>query len=395
MIPTPLATLPARPAALLAGGLLALLLAALAEPARALPQSTPARAAIVLDMSSGAVLLEKDADTPLPPASMSKLMTLDVVFEALRSGRLSLDDEFRISAKASDMGGSKMFIREGERVSVADLLRGVVVQSGNDAAVALAEALSGTEATFATLLNQRAAALGLENSRFANATGWPHPDQRMSVRDLATIAERIIREFPDHYTYFREESFTWDGIEQRNRNPLLGLGLGVDGLKTGHTQAAGYGLVASAEREGRRVIVVVTGLETAAQRKQEAERLIDWAFRAFETRRLYAAGETLVEVPVWIGGAPTVPVAPARDVVVSLPFGVPNPPEVSAAFSAPVPAPVAEGAVLGHLTLEVEGMPTVRVPLQAQAAVSRGGFVARIKAATELILARLLPAASG
>ena len=373
----------------------ALLVAAPPDGAQALPQSTPAEAAIVLDMSSGAVLLEKNPDKPLPPASMSKLMTLDVVFEALKSGRLSLDDEFRISRKASDMGGSKMFIREGERVSVENLIRGVVVQSGNDAAVALAEALSGTEETFATLLNQRAEALGLDDSHFSNATGWPHPEQRMSVRDLAAIAERIIREFPDYYTYFREESFTWDGIEQDNRNPLLGLDLGVDGLKTGHTQAAGYGLVASAERAGRRVIVVVTGLETAAQRKQEAERLIDWAFRAFETRRLYAAGETLVEVPVWIGARPSVAVAPARDVIVTLPFGAPREPEVRARFRAPVPAPVAEGAVLGHLTLEVEGMAKVSVPLEAREAVARGGFVSRVKAAAELILDRLLPAASG
>ena len=385
--------LPARPRALAA--LAVLWLAALAGPAAALPQSTPAEAAIVLDMTSGAVLLEKNSDEPLPPASMSKLMTLDVVFEALKSGRLSLEDEFRVSAKASDMGGSKMFIREGERVSVEDLVRGVVVQSGNDAAVALAEALSGTEETFATLLNTRAEALGLDDSSFANATGWPHPDHRMSVRDLATLAERIITEFPEYYTYFQERSFTWDGIEQDNRNPLLELGLGVDGLKTGHTQAAGYGLVASARREDRRVIVVVTGLDSAAQRKQEAERLIDWAFRAFETRRLYEGGKALVEVPVWIGQSGSVAAAPARDVVVTLPFGTGTGPKLSARYRAPVPAPVEKGAELGRLTIEVEGMAPVEVPLLATGAVARGGFLARIEAATEIILDRLLPATAG
>jgi len=218
-------------------------------------QTTPARAAIVVDLTSGAVLLEKEADTPLPPASMSKLMTLDVVFEALESGRLSLDDTFRVSAYAASMGGSKMFIRDGETVSVADLLRGVIVQSGNDAAVALAEAISGTEAAFATLMNQRAEAMGLTHSNFSNATGWPDPQHMMSPRDLARLAERIITHYPDHYRIFSEESFTWDGITQRNRNPLLGVTEGADGLKTGHTEEAGYGLVASAIRDGRRIEV--------------------------------------------------------------------------------------------------------------------------------------------
>jgi len=372
-----------------AGALLALLLSAGA--ARALPQSTPAEAAIVIDMRSGAVLLEKNADTPLPPASMSKLMTLDVVFEALESGRLSLDDEFRISAKASSLGGSKMFIREGELVRVEDLIRGVVVQSGNDAAVALAEALSGTEETFAGLLNQRAEALGLDNSHFTNATGWPHPEHRMSMRDLAGLAERIITEFPEQYAYFEERSFTWDGIEQANRSPLLDLGLGVDGLKTGHTEEAGYGLVASAKRGERRVIVVVNGLDSAGQRKQETERLINWAFRAFETRRLFAAGEAMIDLPVWIGAARSVALAPARDVVVTLPFGVPTAPVLTAHFRTPAPAPIEKGARLGHLRLEVEGMTPVTVPLVAVEAVERGGFLARIEAAAKLVIARVLP----
>ena len=374
-----------RGACLLVAALLA------AAPARAIEQSTPARAAIVLDMTSGAVLLEKNADTPLPPASMSKLMTLDVVFEALESGRLSLDDEFRVSRKASDMGGSKMFIREGELVSVENLIRGVVVQSGNDAAVALAEALSGTEEAFARLLNKRAEALGLDNSHFINATGWPHPEQEMSARDLATIAERIITEFPELYDYFDETEFTWDDITQSNRNPLLGLGIGADGLKTGHTQAAGYGLVASATRGDRRVITVVMGLESAPQRKQEAERLINWAFRAFETRRLFEAGETLVEAPVWIGAVERVALAPARDVIMTMPFGLPETPELTVHYTAPVQAPVAQGQELGHLRLTAEGMPETIVPLVAAEAVDRGGFVARVRAAAELVLRRVLP----
>ena len=381
-------------------GAMALACLALAAPLRAgaqvaLPQSTPAEAAIVVDLSSGAVLLEKNADKRLPPASMSKLMTLDVVFEALEAGLLELDTRFAISARAAGMGGSKMFIREGERVSIENLIRGVTVQSGNDAAVALAEALSGTEEAFAEALNQRARALGLDNSHFVNSTGWPHPEQYMSVRDLATIAARIITEFPEYYGYFSQRQFTWDDITQSNRNPLLDLGLGVDGLKTGHTQAAGYGLVASAERDGRRVVMVIAGLESASQRAQEGERLIDWAFRAFETRKLYSAGEPLVEVPVWIGERGAVPAVAARDVVVTVPFGLPSALEIRATYDAPVAAPVEKGAPLGHLTLEVEGMADVTVPLEAAEAVGRGGFLARIEAAAQLILDRLLPAAAG
>ncbi len=364
----------------------------LAGPAAAIEQSTPARAAILVDLTSGAVLLEKNPDLPYPPASMSKLMVLDIVFEALETGRLALSDEFRTSKKAASLGGSKMFIREGGRVSVENLLRGVVVQSGNDAAVALAEALTGTEEQFAAVMNRRAAEIGLTNSYFANATGWPHPEHRMSVRDLSILAERIVTQFPEMYTLFSEREFTWEGVRQANRNPLLGLGLGVDGMKTGHTEEAGYGLVSSAERDGRRVVLVLVGLESEAQRKQEAERLINWAFRAFDTRALYRAGEPLFEVDVWLGKADRVPVAPADDVIVTIPFGVKGDPDPAAHYLEPVEAPVAAGAELGRISVKVEGMAEVSVPLVATRAVARGGFFARVQAAAALVFARLAPA---
>ena len=220
----------------------------LALPAAAQSQGTKARAALVIDLSSGAVLLEKNADEPLPPASMSKLMTLYMVFEALEKGVISMNDEFPTSRHAASMKGSSMFLRQGEQVSVANLLRGVIVQSGNDAAVVLAEGLAGTEEVFAERMNRRAEELGLRNATFANATGWPDPSQVMSARDLATLARLIITEFPDYYAMFDEREFTWDEITQENRNPLLDRGLGADGLKTGHTEEAGYGLVASAKR---------------------------------------------------------------------------------------------------------------------------------------------------
>jgi D-alanyl-D-alanine carboxypeptidase (penicillin-binding protein 5/6) len=356
-------------------------------------QSTPARAAILVDLKSGAVLLEKNADTPLPPASMSKLMVLDIVFEALDAGRLSLDDEFRISENAASMGGSRMFLREGELVSVEDLLRGTIVQSGNDSAVALAEALAGTEEAFAAFMNRRAGEIGLDDSHFVNATGWPHPDHRMSVRDLATLAERVVTRFPEYYHYFSEPEFTWDDITQQNRNPLLGLGLGVDGMKTGHTEDAGYGLISSAKRGDRRIVLVLAGLESQSQRKQEAERLVNWAFRAFETRRLYRAGEPLLEADVWIGAEARVPLAPAEDVVVTVPFGLGTAPRPAARYSEPVEAPLEKGAQLGEIRVAVEGMPEVAVPLVATRAVPRGGFLARVEAAAALALRRL--AASG
>jgi len=366
-----------------------------AQTALGQTQTTPARGAIVIDLTSGAVLLEKNADTPIPPASMSKLMTLEVVFEALETGRLALDDTFRTSVRAAAMGGSKMYIRSGESVSVENLLRGVIVQSGNDAAVALAEAISGTEEAFAVLMNQRAATLGLTNSSFANATGWPDPQHRMSPRDLATLAERIITRYPQHYAMFAESEFTWDGITQPNRNPLLGAGIGADGLKTGHTEEAGYCLVASAKRGERRILLVVTGLESSQQRRQEAERLINWAFRAFETTRLYKAGEPVAEAEIWIGAVGKVALAPARDLIVTVPYGMLEKAEISAHFSEPVEAPVAAGAELGRLEVALPGVTPVSVPLVAVEAVERGGIIARLEAAARLLIRRLLAAGGG
>jgi D-alanyl-D-alanine carboxypeptidase (penicillin-binding protein 5/6) len=358
-------------------------------------QTTPARAAILIDLTSGAVLLDKNADTPIPPASMSKLMTLELVFEALETGRLALEDSFRISERAAAMGGSKMFIRSGESVSIEDLLRGVIVQSGNDAAVALAEAISGTEAAFADLMNQRASAIGLTNSRFSNATGWPDPEHRMSPRDLAILAERIITLYPLHYAMFSETEFTWDGITQGNRNPLLSAGIGADGLKTGHTAEAGFGLVASAQRGERRILLVVSGLESAKQRRQESERLINWAFRAFETARLYKAGEPVAMAEVWIGAAPEVAMAPERDLIATVPYGMLENALITAHFAEPVEAPIEAGVVLGRLEVVLPGVTPVSVPLVAVETVERGGVLPRLKALTRLLKQRLLAADEG
>ena len=354
-------------------------------------QSTPAKAAMIIDMTSGAVLLEKNADQPLPPASMSKLMTLNMVFEALKSGQISLEDRFRTSARASEMRGSKMFLRDGEVVSIENLLRGVIVQSGNDAAVALAEAMAGTEEAFAARMTERAFELGLTESRFANATGWPDPVQRMSIRDIAKLSMRLITEFPEYYPYFLETEFTWDGITQSNRNPLLKLGIGADGLKTGHTEEAGYGLAASAKRGDRRVVAVVTGLETSAQRKQETERLVNWAFRAFEARTVFKAGEPLATANVWIGSSATVPLVPERDVTVLAPNGKFDEAEMTIKYVGPITAPIAAGAKLGEIEVTAPQMAPVSIPLVASHSVAEGGFLARLQAAAVLMVERILP----
>jgi len=369
--------------------------AGLLSAAQAETQTTPARAAIIIDMTSGAVLLEKNADESLPPASMSKLMTLELVFEALEAGRLALSDTFRTSDHAAGMGGSKMFIRSGEVVSIDNLLRGVIVQSGNDAAVALAEAISGTEEAFAALMNQRAAEIGLSSSHFMNATGWPDPEHVMSPRDLATLAQRMITVHADYYPIFAETEFTWDDITQHNRNPLLGAGVGADGLKTGHTEEAGYGLVASAKRGERRIVLVVTGLESTRQRSQEAERLINWAFRAFETRHLFAAGSPVAEADVWIGAEDTVTLAPVRDVIITAPYGMLDNAGVTAHFPQPVEAPIEAGAEIGHLEVDVPGVTPIKVPLVAAHAVERGGVTAKLKAAASLLIRRVLSFGEG
>ena len=357
----------------------ACLAALTALPAQAL--DTAARSAMVVDMSSGAILLEKNVDAPLPPASMSKLMTLNMVFEALQQGRLSLDEKFRVSVKAWKMGGSKMFVREGDRIRIEDLIRGVVIHSGNDACVVLAEGLAGSEDAFAQQMTERARELGMEQSVFANSTGWPHPDHKMSARDLIFLTERMVNDFPEYYHYFAETEFTWDNVTQKNRNPLLYLDIGADGLKTGHTEEAGYGLVGSAERNGRRVAFIVSGLDSVRSRSVESERLTTWAFREFKTGKIANAGQIVGEAEVWIGDADTVPLAPKEDVIATAPFGELDKMKVTVRYDGPIEAPIALGQPIAELVVEAPGLSPVSTPLVAAAAVERGGLISRVTAA--------------
>lgn len=355
----------------------AILAALLLAPA-ARADTTIAPHAILIDGTTGTVLLEKDADTPLPPASMSKLMTVLMVFERLKAGVLSMDQTFPVSHKAWKMGGSKTFVRVNRRVSVADLLRGVIVQSGNDASIVIAEGISGSEEAFAEAMTARARELGLTSVNFTNATGWPHPQHEISPRDLARLAQILVTEFPEYYGMFAEREFEFNKIKQRNRNPLLGRVPGADGLKTGHTNAAGYGLTASAERDGRRLYLVLNGLKNSRARARESERLIEWGFREFEAYPLVKRGDTVERAAVWLGSVDHVPLVPDRDVVLSLKRQARSGLKASVRWTGPVVAPVKEGQQLAVLRLEAPGIQPVEHPLYAGTDVERVGFFGRI-----------------
>jgi D-alanyl-D-alanine carboxypeptidase (penicillin-binding protein 5/6) len=344
------------------------------------PVDTQARHALLVDFETGAVLLEKAADDRMPPSSMSKLMTMYVVFDLLKQGRLRLDQMLPVSERAWRMGGSKMFVQVGTQVSVENLARGVIVQSGNDACIVLAEGISGSETQFAELMNEYGRRLGLRDSTFRNATGWPDPEHRMSARDLATLARRIIADHPEFYRYYNERSFRWNDINQENRNPTLARVAGADGLKTGHTEEAGYGLTASAVRGGRRLILVVNGLPSMRSRAEESERLLEWGFREFDNVVMFRAADTVEEVPVYLGDRATVPLVAGRDLVLTLPRQWRRGLQATVRYEAPVTAPVSKGQELGRLLVSGQGVPEMDVPLIAGADVDRLGLIPRIPA---------------
>ncbi len=369
-----------RPALALAGALAWLFV----TPAAAI--ETTAREAFIIDVATGRVLLDKNADDSMPPASMSKIMTTYLVFERLKDGRLSLDDTLPVSEKAWRKAGSKMFVKVGDQVRVEDLLRGVIVQSGNDACIVLAEGLGGTEEAFAFEMTRKGREIGLTGSSFVNATGWPDPNQRMTARDLATLAMRIITDFPEYYHYYSETEFTYAGIRQSNRNPLLYKSLGADGLKTGHTEEAGYGLTASAMQGDRRVVLVLNGLESQRARSEESQRLIGWAFREFGNYTLFEAGQTVEEAGVWLGVEPTVPLIAERDLTVTLSRKARLDMVVTVVYDGPIPAPLEVGQQIATLVVTAPGEETIEVPLVAGAAVERLGFAGRVTASIKHLI---------
>ena len=367
---------------------------ALAAPAFA-SFETRATSAMVVDFNTGTVLLEKNADTPLPPASMSKLMTLNMVFEAIEDGRLTLQTTLPVSTRAREMGGSRMFVEERHRPTVEDLIRGIAVLSGNDATVVVAEGLAGTEENFARQMTERARALGMAGTTLTNASGWPHPDHRMSKRDLAILSDRLIRDFPQYYGYLSELNFTWNDITQSNRVPLLTAGIGLDGLKTGFTSEAGYSLAGSARQGDRRVIFVIGGLSSERERSEEAERIVNWAFRQFTERRVLSAGSRVAEANVWLGERRSVGLVVPEDLMVLVP-ALQASDEITAevVYDGPVEAPITAGQRLGELVVALPDLAPLRVPLVAESAVARGNFAVRMQAAAGVLWERALGALS-
>ena len=353
----------------------------LSAPALALsPLETVAKQAYLVDLTSGDVLLDKSGETRMAPSSMTKMMTAYLTYDALVHGRTTLDTGFPVSQTAWKMGGSRMFLKLGSQVRVEDLLRGLLIDSGNDAAVALAEGLAGSQSAFAALMNVKARELGMTDSHFMNASGWPDPDHYTTARDLAILATHLIRDFPQFYHYESERTFTWNGIRQGNRNPLLYHPVSVDGIKTGHTEVGGYGLTASGERNGRRLVLVVNGLPTPQSRNDEPTRLLDWAWSSFKLYPLLHKGELVEQAPVWMGEEDSVPVTVADDVTVTMAPADRNSLHVVATLAEPLPSPVHRGDVVGKLRIDYDGAVRRTVDLVAGADVpASSGIMAWIQ----------------
>ncbi|MBD2750140.1 D-alanyl-D-alanine carboxypeptidase [Microvirga sp. BT688] len=347
------------------------------QKARAQEFQTAAPTAVLMDAGSHAVLFEKNADEPTAPASMAKVMTAEVVFNEIKNGRLNFDSEFVVSENAwrkggSGSGGSSMFAKVNTPVRLEDLLRGLIVQSGNDAAIALAEGIAGTEENFARMMNERAKQIGLTKSTFRNATGYGHPEQKVTVRDLAKLALYVIETYPDLYKMFGEREFTWNKIRQQNRNPLLFADIGADGLKTGNIDEAGYGLIGSAVQNNQRLIVVVNGLKTAKDRATESRKLLDWGFRAFESQQLFAEGQVVGEAQVFGGNMRALPLVAKKPVRVLVPRGDGERVTARIVYTGPLKAPIQKGAEVARLQVSRGDMQALDMPLYANEDVQQG-----------------------
>lgn len=345
---------------------------------------TKARNAILMDYDTGQYLYTKDHKKMVPPASMSKLMTIYIIFDKLKDGSLSLDDTFTVSENAwrkggAASGGSTMFLKIGQKVSVEDLIKGILIQSGNDACIVAAENIAGSEEDFAHMMNIKAKRMGLNNSSFVNSTGLPDPDQRMSMEDLALLSRAIIKEFPEFFHLFSEKYFTFNGIRQGNRNPLLYSMPYADGMKTGHTEEAGFSLTATAKKGDRRLIEVMVGMKSNKERSEEAERLMSWGFREFDNYKIFEKGQKITDIPVWFGTAKEVGVMVDEDVVRTIAKGKVLDTKLTAVYDKPVKSPVTKGQKLGSVRIEVPGMETTEVPLVAMDNVEALGFFGRMK----------------
>ncbi|MBO6815306.1 MAG: D-alanyl-D-alanine carboxypeptidase [Rhizobiaceae bacterium] len=349
------------------------------QQAQAQIYSTPAEAALLMDAETGTVLFSKNPDTRIPPASLAKIMTMEVVFDQLKRGKLKLDDRFFVSENAwrnggASSGGSTMFAKLNSEIRLEDLIRGVVIQSANDGSIIIAEGLAGSEQAFANLMNQRARQIGLDASNFTNSTGLPDPEQYVTIRDLAKLARYIIREYPNYYRYYREKDFEWNNIRQRNRNPLLASNIGADGMKTGYTEESGYGIVGTAKREGRRLVAVLSGMTSKSQRAEEARKILDWGFRAFEKITLFEEGEILGQASVYGGEKPGVDVVGEGPVSIYLPIGYRDKMKARIVYTGPLMPPVAKGSQIASLKVWIDDELSQETKLYAAEDVNKGGL---------------------
>lgn len=357
---------------------------------------TRAKAAWVYDLTTNTVLMDKNGEEALPPASMSKLMTVEMLFQALKEGRVQMDTTFGVSADAmkfTELNGSTMFLQRNDRPTVNDLIQGMIVNSGNDACTVVAEGLEGSEAEFAKKMNERAAVLGLENSSFANSSGWPDPGQRMSMKDLGLLSVHLITTYPDLYPVFSQTEFNYKNrapANSSNRNPLLSLGIGADGLKTGHTEEAGYGMVGSVKQGERRIVFAISGLTSADERATEAENIANWAFRQFALKTVAKAGTDVVQAAVFLGDAGTVALVPETDLRLLIPAGAASGLQAEVTYTGPITAPVVKGTKLAKLVVHLPDMPDHTIDLVAGADVGPAGFLDRLKAAAAKLQADYL-----
>ncbi len=364
-------------------------LSPIASAQTAPPLEIAAKHAFLLDAATGAVLFAKDADARMPTSSMSKIMTMYVVFEAIQNGKLKIDQTLPVSERAWKQEGSRMFVNVGEQVKVEDLIRGVIVQSGNDASVVLAEALgSGSESAFAELMNAKGAELGLKDSHFMNATGLPDEQHYSTARDLTMLATAIMRDFPDYYHYFAEIDFTYNGISQGNRNPLLYRNMNVDGLKTGHTEAGGFGLTGSAVRDGRRLVFVLNGMKDMQARADESAKLLDYGYREFGLYAVASAGDVIANPAVCLGTSANVQIVAGQNAAVTLPRAARDGLKAVASFDEPVAAPIQKGQKVGELVISAPGIEPRAIPLLAAADVEQVGFFSRIFQKIGVLLGR-------
>lgn len=368
-----------------------LLTLAIASPARAQLFETRAKQAFMIDAETGTILFAKDADTPFPPASLAKLMTMEVVFNAIKSGRLSLDDEFLVSENAwrkggAVSGGSTMFAELNSTIKLQDLIQGVIVQSANDGCIIIAEGMAGSEENFAALMTERARELGLTKSVFKNSTGLPAEGQVVTARELVMLALHIWKEYPEFYRYYSQPDFTWNKITQRNRNPLLKMGIGADGMKTGYTEESGYAIVGSAEREGRRLFVALSGMESEAVRAEEARKILDWGMRAFEKTDIFAEGEVVGEAKVFGGVKSGVALKAKGPISIFVPITNRDRLIARIVYEGPLEAPVEEGMEIGKLRVWIGDTLSQETPLYAAESVGKGALHQRALDAVEELL---------